>query len=779
MAVTSTTALSGPYSADGAATVFPFDFAAVSTDDVAVVRLAADGTETAMGGYSVVLVPGGGGSVAFGTAPAAGDPIFIYSDPSFEQQITFGNQGAWSPTSMNTALDRQATRSIHLKALLSRSALAPLGESIGTLPPISDRAGLFFAFDADGNPIAIPAGGADDALRTDLAAATGSALIGYTGPGGTQRSIKAKLADHISVKDFGAKGDSDATGATGTDDTAAVAAAIAYISGLGGGGLYFPGGFYKVASYFTLPKNIRLIGAGRDASVIVATHAGGGGGSADLNVRNGSVFYSNWPSNDSTKVSIAVEHLGISCVNGANVGAGFYDNGGSFIRISDCHIVGFKYPVVFDQTEVAAVESCNLDTSIANGACIWLVSGALLKAGNIVGVTNRISVRDNQLNGGASTVDLVRDDGGYTHSFTDNNYNGGQYQLRFAGALSFSIRGGEFEGATKNPIIFNALASDGATAMGTSFGIHEGGIVSPGNTAGGFGSVQINGVSCTIAYRGVTFADSNTTYPISGTSDCHISVGAGCISNRTDGQFVSDTRGEIYLENAPLIVKPLDAVRNANFDDLNGISRAISASVLTIPSDATFAAAIGAYILIEQATATPGAGFAAGSGCTVTGPLLTSAQGQWLLAHKVAASTWVTRLFLQNPLTPASVAASGAVTSSGGGVGYATGAGGAVTQATSKATGVTLNKLSGQVTMNAAALAAAGIVSFTVTNSQVAATDTINLNLQSGNATAGTYRYWIDKVAAGSFVVAVENRSAGSLSEALVFNFAVLKAVAA
>jgi hypothetical protein len=81
--------------------------------------------------------------------------------------------------------------------------------------------------------------------------------------------------------------------------------------------------------------------------------------------------------------------------------------------------------------------------------------------------------------------------------------------------------------------------------------------------------------------------------------------------------------------------------------------------------------------------------------------------------------------------------------------------------------------------MNAAALAAAGIVSFTVTNSQVAATDTINLNLQSGNATAGTYRYWIDKVAAGSFVVAVENRSAGSLSEALVFNFAVLKAVAA
>jgi hypothetical protein len=130
-------------------------------------------------------------------------------------------------------------------------------------------------------------------------------------------------------------------------------------------------------------------------------------------------------------------------------------------------------------------------------------------------------------------------------------------------------------------------------------------------------------------------------------------------------------------------------------------------------------------------------------------------------------------------LTPTSVAATGAITSSGAtnGVGYATGAGGAVTQTTSKSNGVTLNKAAGQITMNNAALAAAAVVSFTVTNSAVAATDTINVNLQSGNATAGTYRYWVDKVSAGSFVLAVENRSGGSLSEALVFNFAVLKAV--
>jgi hypothetical protein len=111
-------------------------------------------------------------------------------------------------------------------------------------------------------------------------------------------------------------------------------------------------------------------------------------------------------------------------------------------------------------------------------------------------------------------------------------------------------------------------------------------------------------------------------------------------------------------------------------------------------------------------------------------------------------------------------------------VGYQAGAGGAVTQLTSKTTAVTENKACGQFTTNNAALAAAATATFQVNNSNIAATDTINLNLQSGQATVGTYRYWIEKVAAGSFTVTIENRSAGSLSEALVFNFAALKAVA-
>lgn len=113
-----------------------------------------------------------------------------------------------------------------------------------------------------------------------------------------------------------------------------------------------------------------------------------------------------------------------------------------------------------------------------------------------------------------------------------------------------------------------------------------------------------------------------------------------------------------------------------------------------------------------------------------------------------------------------------------GGIGYATGAGGAVTQATSKSTGVTLDKASGAITMNGAALASATSVGFTLTNSLIAATDVVLVSIKSG-ATANSYLVAVDAVAAGSCRISVRNISAGSLSEALVLNFAVVKAVAA
>jgi hypothetical protein len=109
--------------------------------------------------------------------------------------------------------------------------------------------------------------------------------------------------------------------------------------------------------------------------------------------------------------------------------------------------------------------------------------------------------------------------------------------------------------------------------------------------------------------------------------------------------------------------------------------------------------------------------------------------------------------------------------------GYATGSGGAVTQLTDKTTAVTLSKSTGQITLAGAALAASTTVSFTLTNTVIEAGDILIMNHISGG-TAGSYLLNAQS-AAGSASINVRNISLGSLSEAIVIAFAVIKAVSA
>lgn len=106
-------------------------------------------------------------------------------------------------------------------------------------------------------------------------------------------------------------------------------------------------------------------------------------------------------------------------------------------------------------------------------------------------------------------------------------------------------------------------------------------------------------------------------------------------------------------------------------------------------------------------------------------------------------------------------------------IGYAPAAQGTVTQATDKTTGVTLNKSAGRITMNGAALAGNTAVSFTLTNATISANDAIIVNV-SGGATAAAYTTYISSMTAGSAVITLRNLTAGSLSEAVVLNFAII-----
>jgi hypothetical protein len=106
-------------------------------------------------------------------------------------------------------------------------------------------------------------------------------------------------------------------------------------------------------------------------------------------------------------------------------------------------------------------------------------------------------------------------------------------------------------------------------------------------------------------------------------------------------------------------------------------------------------------------------------------------------------------------------------------IGYSTAAQGAVTQATSKSTGVTLNKSMGKITMNGAALANGATVLFTLTNNKISANDVVIVNLGSAG-TSGAYWPYVANVGAGTAVIGLYNNTAAPLSEAVVVNFAII-----
>jgi hypothetical protein len=126
-------------------------------------------------------------------------------------------------------------------------------------------------------------------------------------------------------------------------------------------------------------------------------------------------------------------------------------------------------------------------------------------------------------------------------------------------------------------------------------------------------------------------------------------------------------------------------------------------------------------------------------------------------------------------ITGGNIISTGAILSNGtAGIGYTTGAGSTVTQASSRTTGVTINAVTGSITLVSAAGSSA-YNTFTVTNNKVAATDVIIINQKSGT---DKYEVFITNVSAGSFAVTFADIN-GTTVEQPVFSFAVIKGITA
>src|SRR4051812_7609662 len=110
--------------------------------------------------------------------------------------------------------------------------------------------------------ITLAAAGAVDAQARKSGRGPGPSQFQAAGTGAVLRTIPSKLADFVSVKDFGAVGDGVA------DDTTAIRNAIASAAG---GTLRITRGTYKIAGHFTLPSNITII---CDGATLVEQTAG-------------------------------------------------------------------------------------------------------------------------------------------------------------------------------------------------------------------------------------------------------------------------------------------------------------------------------------------------------------------------------------------------------------------------------------------------------------------------------------------------------------------------
>lgn len=253
-----------------------------------------------------------------------------------------------------------------------------------------------------------------------------------------------------------------------------------------------------------------------------------------------------------------------------------------------------------------------------------------------------------------------------------------------------------------------------------------------------------------------------------------------------EADWLNDANSVIYngtfqTNNVQLVTPTLGTPASGTLTNCTGLPVASGvsglgtgvATFLTTPSSANLRAAL------TDETGTGSAVFATSP--TIASPTLTAPILGTVASGNISACT-STSMVLVTPnigaATGTSLNTTGNQTITGTGKqGYATGSGGAVVQSSNKSTGVTLNKSNGQITMDAASLSAATVVSFTLTNSIIEAGDIIVMNHISGG-TLGAYIFNAS-TAAGSASINVSNWTSGALAEAVVIRFAVIKVVSA
>jgi hypothetical protein len=179
-------------------------------------------------------------------SPLAGGKVYTYAAGTSTLQATYTDSTAGTANANPVVLDSAGRGAIWLGA--SKSYKVVVQDYAGVQQWTADNVNepsLYYAAQ----------------LQTYVSSLGTSTSVTYTAPytGAVSRTVNAKLAEAISVKDFGAVGDGV------TDDSVAIKAAIARNAGA----VRFPAGTYYVAAPpLVVPKPITLIGEGAYISTI-------------------------------------------------------------------------------------------------------------------------------------------------------------------------------------------------------------------------------------------------------------------------------------------------------------------------------------------------------------------------------------------------------------------------------------------------------------------------------------------------------------------------------
>lgn len=278
------------YFGTGSVRDFAFSFRIFAADQVTVQRLK-DGEAVPSAvppdEYAVSFAEDGG-TVSFITPPAKGDMLVILSNVPYTQDLGLNDFGAFNPSDLTRAWDKNTALIQQLKDKMSKAV---------TVPDIPEHTPQEFveeimqassdAVDAADRAEASAQEAADKAeeVKTysydiprvtdslDKLAAGPDGLYALTGMGDTgdpgedisNRVVKAasstalrtlgdRFADVVNVKDFGAVGDGQ------HDDTEAIQAAIASNCSV----IFFPEGVYKTTENVSPNQGQTLVGCGTD-----------------------------------------------------------------------------------------------------------------------------------------------------------------------------------------------------------------------------------------------------------------------------------------------------------------------------------------------------------------------------------------------------------------------------------------------------------------------------------------------------------------------------------